>query len=124
MKIIIYILLFLLIVSIVNNYVLHYYKTENCPKNDNKDLISPGNLPKNIGIASLYVFYNKNDKYKKCLVKNNKNNKNTPFVLGTLNEIIDDIYKKTDNKCFIVYNKDNSTKDLNTYLDNAVEKIG
>ncbi len=127
MKIIIYILLFLLIISIVNNYVLHYYKTEKCPKIYNNDLLSPSNLPKNIGIASLYVFYNKNDKYNKCLAKNKnikKSNDSTPFVVGNLNEIIDNIYKKTDNKCYIVYNDDNKTKNLNSYLDKAIEKIG
>ena len=68
MKIIIYILLFLLIVSIANNYILHFYqnKDKNSQESSVNFLVEPSKLPENIGIMSLYIFYDKTKKYDKC----------------------------------------------------------
>ncbi|VVU94856.1 hypothetical protein CPAV1605_581 [seawater metagenome] len=125
MKIIIYILLFLLVVSIANNYVLHKYQNNEYAIAVNPDIISPSELPKNIGIVSLYFFYNKDKKYNKCLA-NDKNQKvgENPLALVQLQDAIDEIYKKTNNNCYIVVkdnNKDNF--DLKTYLPAALNQI-
>jgi hypothetical protein len=130
MKIIIYILLFLLAVSIANNYILHNYQTKNIniPIKENTNLIYPSQLPSNVGIASIYVFYNKDKKYDKCLASekndvNKQKNGQIPLVLIKLKEAINEIYKKTNNKCYIILDENNKNMNLNNYVNKALQKI-
>jgi len=127
MKIIIYILLFLLIISIVNNYVLHYYTKKKKVDKKNKDyLVNPSKLPDNIGILSLYVFYNKDEKYDKCHESDilfNKNSNNEPKFLINMKRIISEIYNKNNDNCYIIKKTINQNVNLNKYLDKAIEKI-
>lgn len=122
MKALIYILLFLLIVSVANNYVLHKYQLKQ-NTNDCK-LILPNNLPSNIGIVRFYVFYNKDQKYNKCFINDNKKMSNAPYFMVKLNNVVDDIYKATDDKCYIVTKKDFDEVNLNNYVDKAIQKLG
>lgn len=122
MKALIYILLFLLIVSVANNYVLHKYQLKQ--NTNNCKLTLPNNLPSNLGIVRFYVFYNKDQKYNKCFINDNKKMANAPYFMVKLNNVVDDIYKATDDKCYIVTKKDLDEVNLNNYLDKAIKKLG
>jgi hypothetical protein len=133
MKIIIYILLFLLIVSIANNYVLHYYqeKSQEEQNNDKEKeinyLVEPSKMPRNLGILNLHIFYNTDTKYEKCheldqLDKDNSFEKSAMAV--NIKKIIAEIYKKNNNKCYVVKTFSNEKADLNKYLETAIKKIG
>ena len=127
MKNIIYILLFLLVVSIANNYILHYHtKKIQSVEDDNIYLVNPSKIPDNIGIMSLYIFYNKDDKYGKChesdqLDNSDSSNKSSMDV--NIKKIIGEIYSKNNNKCYIIKKKSNTNADLNKYLDKAIKRI-
>ena len=128
MKIIIYILLFLLIVSIANNYILHFYqnKDKNSQESSVNFLVEPSKLPENIGIMSLYIFYDKTKKYDKChqndqFDKDDSSNKSELQV--NMKKIISDIYKKNNHKCYIIKKNTNENTNLDKYLDNAIKKI-
>jgi amino acid permease len=129
MKIIIYILLFLLIISIANNYVLHYYQKKeekNISSQTSNFLVEPTKLPNNVGILTLYIFYNKDRKYEKCHQLDNISNNNSfddPSMLVNIKKNIEDIYKTNNNKCYIVKKNNNELIDLNKYLDKAIKKI-
>ena len=129
MKIIIYILLFLLIVSIANNYVLHYYQNEeeksNEPKQNNY-LVEPSKMPSNLGILNLHIFYNTDTKYEKCHELDQLDNDNSyeqSAMAINIKKIIAEIYKKNNNKCYVVKTFNNEKSDLNKYLETAIKKI-
>ena len=127
MKNIIYILLFLLVVSIANNYILHYHNKQNqIIEDDKKYLVNPTKIPDNIGIMSLYIFYNKDDKYGKChesdqLDNSDSSDKSSMDV--NIKKIITEIYNKNNNKCYVIKKNSNTTADLNKYLDKAIKRI-
>jgi len=129
MKIIIYILLFLLVISIANNYILHYYQSEDkkkLPDQSIDHLIEPSKLPENIGIMSLYIFYDKDTKYNKCHEMdklNESDSSDKSAMLINIKKIISDIYNKNDNKCFIIKKNNNEKINLNEYLEKAIKKI-
>jgi len=128
MKKIIYILLFLLMISIINNYILHKYcdSQNKISLKDTNYLIDPVNLPKNIGVASLYIFYNKNLQYGKCYIDQKTNNKDMskePYELVNLNNIINDIYKKNNDKCYIINTNENKKINLNNHLNDIIKKV-
>lgn len=129
MKIIIYILLFLLIVSIANNYVLHYYQNDeeksNEPKQNNY-LVEPSKMPSNLGILNLHIFYNTDTKYEKCHELDQLDNDNSyeqSAMAINIKKIIAEIYKKNNNKCYVVKTFNNEKTDLNKYLETAIKKI-
>jgi hypothetical protein len=129
MKIIIYILLFLLVISIANNYILHYYQSEDnikLPDQSITYLVEPSKLPENIGIMSLYIFYDKDTKYNKCHEMDkleNSDSSDKSAMLINIKKIISDIYNKNDNKCFIIKRNNNEKINLNEYLEKAIKKI-
>jgi len=129
MKIIIYILLFLLIVSIANNYVLHYYQNEEGKNNESKQndyLVEPSKLPSNMGILNLHIFYNTDTKYEKCHELDQIDNDNSfekSAMAVNIKKIIADIYKKNNNKCYVVKTFNNEKTNLNKYLEAAIKKI-
>ena len=126
MKIIIYILLFLLIISIANNYILHYYQIEedNNKPSESNHLVEPSKLPENVGILTLHIFYNKDEKYQKCHESDQlteKSSHDQAAMLVNIKKIIADIYK--NNKCYIVKNNSNEKNNLNKYLEQAIKKV-
>tara|TARA_B100001248_G_C27102666_1_gene327709 strand:+ start:204 stop:596 length:393 start_codon:yes stop_codon:yes gene_type:complete len=129
MKIIIYILLFLLIVSIANNYILHYYQNEEGNKDkkiENIYLVEPSKIPENMGLLNLHIFYNTDIKYEKCHQLDQIDNGNSfekSAMAINIKKIISDIYKKNNNKCYVVKTFSNEKPDLNKYLETAIKKI-
>lgn len=129
MKIIIYILLFLLIVSIANNYVLHYYQNEEKginESNEKNNLVEPSKMPSNLGILNLHIFYNTDTKYEKCHELDQLDNDNSyeqSAMAINIKKIIAEIYKKNNNKCYVVKTFNNEKTDLNKYLETAIKKI-
>ena len=130
MKIIIYILLFLLIVSIANNYVLHYYQNKEAISNSKEEinyLVEPSKMPSNLGILNLHIFYNTDNKYEKCHELDQLDNQNSfekSAMAVNIKKIIAEIYKKNNNKCYVVKTFSNEKADLIKYLDTAIKKIG
>ena len=117
------IILFLLLLSILNNYFIYNQKYP-IPINSTY-LINTNDLPNNIKFKTYTFFYNKNNIYDKCHIDDFKtinNNTKRPYMEIILKDHIDFLNKTYPSKYYILENNNNDN--IINIADYQIELLG
>jgi hypothetical protein len=113
---IILILLFLLIISLINSYLL-YLDESKSNQHGQTTLIDTSLLPQNIGFTNYTIFYNKNDLFNMCHVSK-KDVSNKPFIDIIFQDLVNKVIKKYPNRTLVIADqKNSSTIDISPHTD-------
>jgi hypothetical protein len=99
---------FLLIISLINNYLMYNNKII-FNKKGKKEYIDSNYIPDNIGHITYTIFFNRNKYPNVCHIKNNQNDikNNKPFSEILFDDHIDILLKNHYDKLYIIKNDKN-----------------